>query len=79
MAGAIWSFSDRLANGNGDVVFQCKFVKDLIRCQAQNRSIARCVSEEWASHGTMDSVCTGANLPELFMDWLNGELEKRRY
>src|SRR6202035_262508 len=63
-------------NGNADVVFQCKFIKDLT---AAKPKITRSL-DALAKSGRRTSLwilCVPVEPSGLFMDWLKAELAKR--
>ncbi len=62
---------------NGDVVFQCKFVKDLI---AARHKIAKSLDAlvKNGRHTARWILCVPIEPSGTFMDWLNGELEGLR-
>ena len=61
---------------NGDVVFQCKFVKDLI---AAKRKIAQSLDAlvKNRRHTARWILCVPIEASGTFLDWFNGELETR--
>jgi hypothetical protein len=61
---------------NGDVVFQCKFVKDLI---AAKRKIAQSLDAlvKNRRHTARWILCVPIEASGIFLDWFNGELETR--
>lgn len=64
-------------NGNADVVFQCKFVKDLIAAKPKvTKSL-----DALAKNGRRTAfwiLCVPVEPSGLFMDWLKDELDKRQ-
>jgi hypothetical protein len=61
---------------NGDVVFQCKFVKNLI---AAKHKIAKSLDAlvKNGCHTAQWILCVPVEPSGIFMDWLNGELKDR--
>ena len=67
---------ERVRGQNGDVVFQCKFVKDLI---AAKRKIAKSLDAlvKNGRHTAQWILCVPVEPSGTFMDWVNGELQSR--
>ncbi len=67
---------ERAPGQNGDVVFQCKFVKDL---SAAKHNIAKSLDAlvNNGRHTAQWILCVPVEPSGIFMDWLNGELQGR--
>lgn len=63
-------------NGNADVVFQCKFIKDLTTAKPKITKSLDALAQR-GRRTALWILCIPVEPSGLFMDWLTGELAKR--